>query len=154
LLDPSSPDPEMLFLRTLDLERGQWEGERAKLPSTLLESTSGIAQIHRIDQLPQALLRVCGRGGLNYVGQLVAAPESKPKALSYYSEAQERSPSESCRMNDKHDTLARMREAKEPDEIKLMRRSIEHTAAGHARVLEVLKPGMREFELKNIVEDA
>ncbi|HET9156812.1 MAG TPA: aminopeptidase P N-terminal domain-containing protein [Myxococcaceae bacterium] len=154
LLDPSSPDPEMLFLRTLDLERGQWEGERAKLPSTVLESTSGIAEIRRIDRLPGVLLRVCGRGGLNYAGQLVAAPEAKPKVLTYYAEAQERSPSESCRMNDKHDTLARMREVKEPEEIKLMRRSIEHTAAGHARILEVLKPGMREFELKNIVEDA
>jgi Xaa-Pro aminopeptidase len=154
LLDPSAPDPEVLYLRTLDLERGQWEGERAKLPSTLLESTSGIAVIGRIDRLPQALLRACGRGGLNYVGELVAAPEPKPKVLTYYAEAQERSPSESCRMNDKHDTLARMREAKEPEEIKLMRRSIEHTAAGHARVLEVLRPGMREFELKNAVEDA
>jgi len=154
LLDPSSPDPEVLFLRTLDLERGQWEGERAKLPSTLLESTSGIPEIRRIDRLPGALLRVCGRGGLNYAGQLVAPPAAKPKVLTYYAETQERSPSESCRMNDKHDTLARMREVKEPEEIKLMRRSIEHTAAGHARILEVLKPGMREFELKDIVEDA
>src|SRR5262249_42535619 len=44
LLDPSSPVPEVLFLRTLDVERGQWEGERAKLPSTILESTTGIAE--------------------------------------------------------------------------------------------------------------
>ena len=29
LLDPASPDPEMRFLRPLDVERGQWEGERA-----------------------------------------------------------------------------------------------------------------------------
>ena len=154
LLDPSSPDPEVLYLRALDLERGQWEGERAKLPSTILESTSGIAEIRRIDRLPQALLRACGHGGLNYVGQLVAAPAPKPKVLTSYADAQERSPSESCRMNDKHDTLARMREVKEPEEIKLMRRSIEHTAAGHAKVIEVLRPGMREFELKEAVEDA
>src|SRR3974390_2663631 len=45
LLDPASPDPEVLFLRTLDVERNQWEGERVKLPSSLLESTSGIAVI-------------------------------------------------------------------------------------------------------------
>ena len=153
LLDPTSPDPEVLFLRTLDVERGQWEGERAKLPSSLLESTSGIAQIRRIERLPQALLRACGRGGLNYAGQLVAAPAPKAKVLTYYSEAMERSPHESCRINDKHDTIARLREAKEPDEIKLMRRAIEHTAAGHARIVEVLKPGMPEFELKDVIED-
>ncbi len=35
-----------------------------------------------------------------------------------------------------------------------MRKSIEHTAAGHARVLEVLRPGMREFELKDAIEEA
>jgi Xaa-Pro aminopeptidase len=154
LLDPASPDPEVLYLRALDLERGQWDGERAKLPSTVLESTSGVAEIRRIDRLPRALLRACGHGGLNYVGLLVPAPEPKPKVLTYYSEAQERSPTESCKVNDRHDTLARMREAKEAEEIKLMRRSIEHTAAGHARILEVLKPGMREFELKDYVEDA
>jgi Xaa-Pro aminopeptidase len=154
LLDPSSPDSEVLFLRTLDVERNQWEGERAKLPSSLLESTSGIAQIRRIDRLPQALLRACGHGGLNYAGQLVAAPAPKPKVLTYYSDALERSPHESCRINDKHDTIARMREAKEPEEVKLMRRAIEHTAAGHARILEVLKPGIREFELKDVIEDA
>ncbi len=154
LLDPAAPDPEVLYLRTLDVERGQWEGERAKLPSSLLASTSGIAEIRRIDRLPQALLHACGRGGLNYVGQLVAAPEPKPKALTYYAEAQERSPSESCKVNDKHDTLAKMREVKDADEIRLMRKSIEHTAAGHARVLEVLKPGMREYQLKDAVEEA
>ncbi len=154
LLDPASPDLEVLYLRALDLERGQWDGERAKLPSTLLESTSGIAEIRRIDRLPRALLRACSHGGLNYVGQLVAAPEAKPKVLTHYEEARERSPSEACKVNDRHDTLARMREAKEAEEIKLMRRSIEHTAAGHARVLEVLKPGMREFELKDSIEDA
>jgi Xaa-Pro aminopeptidase len=154
LLDPASPDPEVLFLRTLDVERNQWEGERVKLPSSLLESTSGIAAIRRIDRLPQALLHACGRGGLNYASQLVAAPAPKPKVLTYYSESLERSPHESCRINDKHDTIARMREAKEPEEIKLMRRAIEHTAAGHARILEVVKPGLREFELKDFVEEA
>ena len=158
LLDPASPDPEILFLRALDVERGQWEGERAKLPSQLLENTSGIAEIHRIDRLPRALLRACTHGGLNYVGQLVPAPEPKPKVMTYYADAVERSigspGGDGCKVNDRHDTLARMREAKEAEEIKLMRRAIEHTAAGHARILEVLRPGMREFELKDVVEDA
>ncbi|HVP61104.1 MAG TPA: Xaa-Pro peptidase family protein [Myxococcaceae bacterium] len=158
LLDPGSPDPEVLFLRPLDVERGQWEGERAKLPSQLLESTSGIAEIFRADRLPRALLRACRHGGLNFVGQLVPAPEPKPKVMTYYADALERSlgsqVADGCKVNDRHDTLARMREVKEPEEIKLMRRSIEHTAAGHARVLEALRPGIREFELKDAIEDA
>ena len=47
-----------------------------------------------------------------------------------------------------------MREVKEPDELKLMRKAIGYTAAGHGRILETLKPGMREFELKDLIEDA
>jgi Xaa-Pro aminopeptidase len=155
LLDPTSPDTEVLFLRPLDVERGQWDGERAKLPSQMLENTTGIAAVRRsgdYESLGRALIRACGHGGLNYIGQFVAAPEPKPKVMTYYAEAMERS--YGCKVNDLHDTLARMREAKEPEEIKLMRRSIEHTAAGHARVLEVLRPGMREFELKDAIEDA
>lgn len=152
LLDPASPDPEVLFLRPLDVERGQWDGERAKLPSQALEVTSGLPLVSRTSVLPRALLHACGHGGLNFVGNFVAAPEPKPKVMTYYAEAQERS--YGCKVNDLHGTLARIREAKEAEELKLMRRSIEHTAAGHARVLEVLRPGMREFELKDAVEDA
>lgn len=155
LLDPASPDPEVLFLRRLDVELGRVDGERTTLPSQLLESTSGIPVIRRTDAirgLSWYLLRACGHGGLNYVGDLVPAPQPKPKVMTYYTEAQERS--YGCKVNDLHGTLARMREAKEADEVKLMRRSIEHTAAGHARILEVLKPGMREFELKDAIEEA
>jgi len=152
LLDPGAPDSETLFLRPLDVERGQWEGERAKLPSTLLETTAGIGRVLRTHQLPGALLRGCDRGGLNFVGEFVPVPAPKPKVMTHYSETLERS--YGCKVNDHHLLLARMREVKEPEELALMRKGIEHTAAGHARVLEVLRPGMREFELKDAVEDA
>ena len=83
LLDPASPDPEGLFLRPLDLERGQWEGERAKLPSQAIELTSGIAQVYSgRTVLGHALIHACGHGGLNFVGQLVPAPEPKPKVMT------------------------------------------------------------------------
>jgi Xaa-Pro aminopeptidase len=155
LLDPSSPDPEVLFLRPLDVERGQWDGERAKLPSQMLETTSGIAAVRRSgdwNSMGRALFRGCAHGGLNFVGQFMAAPAPKPKVMTYYAEALDRT--YGCKVNDLHDTLAKMREVKEPEEIKLMRRAIEHTAAGHARILEVVKPGLREFELKEAVEEA
>src|SRR5262249_48896832 len=86
------------------------------------------------------------------VGQSVPGPEPKSKVMTDYAEAVERS--YNCKVNDFHDTLARIREVKDADEIKLMRKAIEHTAAGHARVLEVVKPGMREYELKDAIETA
>ncbi len=152
LLDPAGTDSETLFLRPLDVERGQWDGERAKLPSTALATTAGIARVRRTNDLPKTLLRSCDHGGLNFVGEYVAVPDPKPKVMTYYAETVERA--YGCKVNDHHLLLARMREVKAPEEIALMRKGIEHTAAGHARVLEVLRPGLREFELKDAIEDA
>jgi Xaa-Pro aminopeptidase len=154
LLDPSpaAPYPEMLFLAPLDVEQGRIDGERVTIPSQALEATSGLARIMRTTRLPGALLAACAHGGLNFVGDFVPAPRPKPKVMQAYAETLDRS--YGCKVNDLHGTLGRMREVKEPDEQKLMRRAIEHTAAGHARILEVLAPGMHEFELKDAVEDA
>ena len=152
LLDPAAPWPEVLFLRLLDVEQGRWDGERAALPSQALESASGIARIVRAKALPGALLTDCPHGGLNFVGDFVPVPDPKPKVMQAYADTVDRS--YGCKVNDLHGTLGRLREVKEPDELKLMRRAIDHTVAGHARILEVLKPGMHEFELKDAVEDA
>jgi Xaa-Pro aminopeptidase len=89
---------------------------------------------------------------LNFVEDFVPVPDPKPKVMQAYADTLDRS--YGCKVNDLHGTLGRMREVKAADELQLMRRGIEHTAAGHARILEVLRPGMREFELKDAVEDA
>jgi len=152
LLDPAGPYPEVLFLGPLDVEQGRIDGERVMIPSQALEAASGLARIARTTRLPGALLAACAHGGLNFVGDFVPAPRPKPKVMQAYADALDRS--YGCKVNDLHGMLGRMREVKEPDELKLMRRAIEHTAAGHARILEVLSPGMHEFELKDAVEDA
>jgi Xaa-Pro aminopeptidase len=152
LLDPAAPYPEVLFLRPLDVEQERRDGERALVPSQALEATSGIARIVRTTTLPGALLAACAHGGLNFVGDFVPAPKPKPKVMVAYADTIDRS--YGCKVNDLHGALGRIREVKEPDELRLMRRAIEHTAAGHARILEVLAPGMHEFELKDAVEEA
>ena len=151
-LDPGGPDPEILFLEPLDYERDRVDGERAVLPSAVLEATTGIAALRRSNLIPSVVLRGCKRGGLNFVENLVAPPAPRSKTLTLYKEIEERS--FSCKVNDHNGFLARMREVKESDELKLMRKAIGYTAAGHARILETLKPGMREFELKGLIEDA
>jgi Xaa-Pro aminopeptidase len=152
LLDPAAPNPEILFLRPLDVEPERWDGDRAMLPSQALEAASGLARIQRTSRLPRALLAACAHGGLNFVGDFVPVPDPKPKAMMAYTDAVDRA--YGCKVNDKHGALGRMREVKEADELKIMRRAVEHTTAGHARILEVLKPGMHEFELKDAIEDA
>ncbi|HEU4732222.1 MAG TPA: Xaa-Pro peptidase family protein [Kofleriaceae bacterium] len=152
LLDPAAPYPEILFLRPLDVELERRDGERTVIPSQALEATSGLSRIVRTTALPGALLAGCAHGGLNFVGNFVPVPRPKPQVMLAYADALDRS--YGCKVNDLHGMLGRMREVKEPDELRLMRRAIEHTAAGHARILEVLAPGMREFELKDAVEEA
>jgi Xaa-Pro aminopeptidase len=122
------------------------------LPSQALELASGIATLRRMHGLPGALIRACAHGGLNFVGEFRAAPAPKPKVMQLYAEAVERS--YGCAVNDKHGLLGRLREVKEPGEVALLRAGVVHTAAGHARVLEVLRPGLREFELKDSLEEA
>ena len=47
-----------------------------------------------------------------------------------------------------------VRRSKHSDEIELLKRCIRACDAGHARALEVIKPGMTEFELYREVQDA
>jgi Xaa-Pro aminopeptidase len=152
LLDPAAPYPEALFLRPLDVEEDRRDGERALLPSQAIEAASGVLRIVRTTALPGALIAGCAHGGLNFVGDFVPAPRPKPRVMQAYADAMERS--YNCKVNDHHGALGRMREVKDADELKLMRHAIEHTTAGHARVIEVLAPGMHEFDLKDAVEDA
>lgn len=152
LLDPAGPDTEVLFLEGLNVEHGRWDGERAMLPSQRMELSTGIAALRRMEQLPGALVRACRRGGLNFVEEFTAAPVPKPKTMVAYAGADERT--YDCKVKDQNGLIARMREVKEADELKIMRTAVGYTAAGHARILETLKPGMREFELKNLIEDA
>lgn len=91
ILDPAGVDPEVLFLQALDFERDRWDGERAVLPSQVLEATTGIAAIRRTYQLPAMALQACKRGGLNFVETLVAPPAPRPKTLALYKDLEERS---------------------------------------------------------------
>jgi Xaa-Pro aminopeptidase len=152
LLDPAGVDAEVLFLRPLDVEAERWDGERELLPSQAMELATGITTLRRTSSIPRALLRACAHGGLNFVGEFEPGPAPKPKVMSLYADAVERS--YGCEVKDHHGLLSKLREAKDADEVKLLRQAITHTGAGHARILDVLHAGLREFELKDAVEAA
>jgi methionine aminopeptidase len=46
-----------------------------------------------------------------------------------------------------------MREAKEPEEIALLKKAVAFTAEGHRAALGAVRPGRREFEVKDAVEE-
>jgi Xaa-Pro aminopeptidase len=160
LLEPSAPPTpfydtakETLFLSSLDVEAERWHGARAELPSNALEVATGFASLQRTRSIPGFLVYACvHRGGLSYLGDFVAEPRPRPKVMDAYAKAQERT--YNCKVNDLNGTIARMREVKEPAELALMRQSIVYTAAGHAAGLKAVRPGAREFDVKDAVEDA
>jgi Xaa-Pro aminopeptidase len=160
LLEPTAPLPpfgyalrEALFLSRLEVESERWHGARAILPSNGLEVSTGFSAVHRAASLPGALVDACvHRGGLTYLGRFVAEPEPKPKVLDLYTKTKERTLD--CKLHDLNGTVARMREVKEPQELALMRKAITYTAAGHAAALKAVRPGAREFEVKDALEEA
>lgn len=153
LLSPTAPTfKERLFLARHDIEEERTIGERAAIPSKALEVSTGIAAIGREQRLAGWLVRACSAyGSLTYVGEF-NADGPKPKVMDYYAKTLDRV--YGCKVNDLHLTLARMREVKEPEEIALMRKAIEYTAAGHARAISVIRAGVHEFDVKDAIEDA
>jgi Xaa-Pro aminopeptidase len=156
LLNPANPAAdrrESLFLARFEAEEQRWTGDRAMLPSRALEVASGFKVIARSRWLDRALVHACGNtGSLAFVQDFVAEPAPKPKVQELYAKALDRT--YGCAVRDLHGTIAWMREVKEPEEIALLRKAIDYTAAGHKAALGGTRPGRREFEVKDIIEDA
>ena len=153
LLMPTAPVfKERLYLAVHDVEQERWTGERASLPSKALEVATGIASLGREHRLVGGLINACSQfGSLTFVGDFT--PEGdKPKVMDYYAKTLERM--YNCKVNDLHLALARLREVKDPGELALMRKAIVYTGAGHAQALKSVRPGAREFEVKEAIEAA
>ena len=144
---------EKLIVAPFDAEGQRWNGERAILPSRPMELSTGFAKIYRDSALPWLLVGACEQyGSLAFVQEYKPDPEPKPRAQELYAKAVERT--YGCQVNDLHGLVARMREVKGPEELALMRKAIEYTAAGHAAALSAIHDGSREFQVKDAVEDA
>jgi Xaa-Pro aminopeptidase len=152
LLNPLAPSfKEVLYLKRMDVEGERWVGERAMLPSRELEVATGIARIAREGGLLAGLVSMCARdGNLIYLGEFSAG--ERPRVMQLYSQALERT--YGCKVTDLHNTIARMREAKEPEELELMKKAIAYSAAGHFAALKAVRTGAREYQVKDVIEDA
>ncbi|HEX4457035.1 MAG TPA: M24 family metallopeptidase, partial [Polyangia bacterium] len=58
------------------------------------------------------------------------------------------------KIEDMHQLLGKMRMVKEPREVEKIQRATDITVAGHLEAWKRVHPGMREWELKQIIEDA
>jgi Xaa-Pro aminopeptidase len=153
LLTPQAPiHPEVLLLSPRDVEGEIWDGERAPLPNKALELSTGIARIQRHRYLPRLLLGACEQfGALVYVGDFQSYAQGEDEILGIYGKTVANTLG--CQIRDLHGTLSSLRVVKEPEELALMRKAIDYTAAGHRAALGAARPGAREYEVKDAVED-
>lgn len=144
---------ETLFLPRRDVEGERWTGDRSALPSKQLEVATGIGRISRRGGLGGALLGACRRSGsLAWVGESVPPGVPVPEEMTLYREVQQRL--FNCRVEDMAGLVAKMRVVKEPEELVLMRKAIDYTAEGHKAAIATVAPGMREYQVKDAIEDA
>lgn len=158
VLAPQEPRKEFLFLAPAVPERDRWSGYRALLPSRDVEVRTGFATIYRMDPFGSR-----GFGGLlstfaarwkdlHYFGPVVGYDADLPLVLDAYAKTAARVPG--AKTKDSIGMLARLRMVKEPREIEKIARASDISIAGHVEAMRRVKPGMREWELKQILEDS
>jgi Xaa-Pro aminopeptidase len=141
---------EFLFLASRDPETERWEGERLMIGQAVRERT-GFERVYRSGRVGSKLIEVASRAPrLHYLGPLAAPDAAVPQALALYQQVTARLPGSS--IVDSSGLIRRMRWVKEPDELALIRRAVAATERGLRAGMAAVRPGMREFELKRIIE--
>jgi Xaa-Pro aminopeptidase len=141
---------EFLFLASRDPDSERWEGERLILGEAARERT-GFERIYRSGNIGARLVNLASRAPkLHYLGPIAAPPVPVPRALALYQEVTARLPGAS--IVNSSGLIRRMRWVKEPGELALIRRAISATERGLRTGMAAVRPGMREYELKRIIE--
>ncbi|CAN5117671.1 aminopeptidase P N-terminal domain-containing protein [soil metagenome] len=151
VLAPSEPMvKEFLLLAPRNIEAEQWEGVRLSLGETLRTRT-GFETIRRTASLGALVTSLASRSGeLHFMGPLASPSQPIPAALELYGKVAARVPGTA--IVNSHDLIRRMRMVKEARELALIRRAIAATERGLFAAMRQARVGMREFELKNILE--
>jgi Xaa-Pro aminopeptidase len=142
---------EFLFLPNVDPESDRWEGTRLLLGGELRRRT-GFEKVSRIGGLGPTLAQTAARSGeMRYIGPLASPDAAVPRELELYGRVAARVPG--TRIVNNHGLVHAMRLVKEPRELELMRKAIAATGRGMLAAMRAARPGMKEFELKAIIEN-
>ncbi len=141
---------EFLYLESRDPETERYEGVRLALGQSLRDRT-GFERLGRINRLGRQVVDLASRSGdLHYLAPLADPEAPVPRSLELYSKVAARVPG--TRIVNSHNLIRRMRMVKEPRELELIRQAIAATERGLRAGIRAARPGMREFELRTIIE--
>lgn len=141
---------EFLFLPGRDPETERWDGERLPI-GNMLRARAGFEKVARIGGLGPLLAQTAGRAGaMHYLGPIAAPDAAVPRELDLYGRVMARVPG--TRIVNSAGLVQAMRMVKEPRELAVMRRAIAATERGMRAAMRAARPGMREFQLRDIIE--
>jgi len=150
VLCPDAAEPnqrEMLFIRQPNEHLTMWEG--AKLSQEEARSVSGVARVRWLSDLPAALhALLCDKElvFLNANEHERSSTEVEPRDLRLARQLMHRYPLHAFRRL--APLMRSLRAVKGPAEVELIRQAIAITNGGLGHLLEVLKPGVMEYELE------
>jgi Xaa-Pro aminopeptidase len=150
LLYPEADDEkqrELLFLREGTPENERWEGH--KLTKEEAQAKTGIRRIHWLAEFPRLFHRLmceCDHVFLNSNEHKRAVIEVESREARFVADTMRRYPLHDYRRL--APLLHQLRAVKSEVELGLIRRACDVTAAGFARVLRFVQPGVGEWEVE------
>ena len=148
VLRPGHEQPYVLFVRPRDPKRAVWDGTRAGVEGAVAEHGADDAYpIGELDERLPALLagtdRVyCSPGSDERVERLVTRAAEFHRGVS----------STPFQIVDPLPLVARMRLIKSAEEVRLLQRAVDVTAAGLEAAIRSTRPGMHEYEVRATLE--
>lgn len=150
LLYPDSPDPdfrEVLFLRETSELIAIWEGR--KLTKEEATEQTGIKNVQWLSEFPRifrALITDAENVYINSNEHKRAVIEVETRAARFIKWCQEQYPLHTyMRLSP---IINRLRMSKSEYEVELIKKAVELTEKGFRRVLEIIRPGMMEYEVE------
>jgi Xaa-Pro aminopeptidase len=152
LFDPTNPDSTrrtVLFLKPVDPERDHWDGYRDPLGAALRQKT-GFTHIARIGGLPAALTTAARRGRkLACLHSLSVYPNAVSADYAAFKSVSERVPGVS--IEDRSQLLIQLRSVKSAAELEIIQTACAATTEGYEQVLKILRPGVNEAEVADVL---
>ena len=144
---PSENRQELLFIREPDPKLESWEGK--KLDKKMAEEISGIGNIHWLDEFESIARDIILESENIYCASqelLKFRPDYLSRDERHLAKLKEEYPLHNMRRLSP--IMTELRILKEPEELALIKKSAEITKSGFDRILAILKPGLKEYEVE------
>ncbi len=153
LLDPTNAIEArraMLFLAPLNPEVDKWDGYRLEI-NKALRDTVGFKTIFRTDALGRWLTAAVKRSKrVACLHPFADYNHAVTPDLEIFNKVAQRIPGVS--IDDHTETIAKMRAVKSKNEVAMIQRAIDITAAGYEAMFRGVRPGLNEFAVQELLE--